>query len=256
MSSHIPPNAQKMLNQKTGMTPEQIDTVLQLICLPENGETAWWKHYNYIEKLGDGRGFTVTIFGACSGTGDLLMIFDELASIRPDHPLLKYHGALKKCKGEHTDSIKGLLKDIPALGNDAAWQEAVWRVYVSLYWNFAMDFAAKRNECAKRPGPVFTTALAKGFFVDTAINHGADLPSFNKIINRMKAPDCAAPAEWLADFIKTRKVMLKSGFEHLDTSKTGDRCTLWRKLQKEGNEDIKRPIAAAEGYWGKSVVIA
>lgn len=253
-ANHIPTSIQTELQLRTGMAPEQCDTVLRLICLAENGEPQWWDHYNYIEKLGDGRGYTATIFGACSGTGDLLMIIDELARIDPAHPLLKYRAALAKCRGEDVSGIQGMLHDIRALGDDKAWQAAVWRVYYDLYWSFAMTFAAKAKVCAKRPGPVLTTPLAKGFLVDTAINHGADMPSFTKILKRMERPDHVSEREWLEDFMRTRKKMLKSGFESLDTSKSGDRCKLWMEILKLGNTGLQRPIKAFEGYWGRYTI--
>ena len=254
-SQHVPQSTQADIGRLVGLSGEQADTVLQLISLAENGEVAWWKHYNYIERLGDGRGYTVTIFGACSGTGDLLMIFDELATLSPQHPLLKYRAALKKCKGEHVCGIEGLLKDIPRLGDDTAWQAAVWKVYLDLYWKFAKDFAAKTGECASRPGPVLTTALAKGFCVDTAINHGPDMDSFAKILKRMAKPQERDEARWLEDFMRTREKMLKAGFEDLDTSRSGDRCKLWLGVLKQGNVSLQRPIPACNGYWGKGVVV-
>lgn len=251
----VPKSVASSLKEVTGMTPEQADTALQLISLAENGEPMWWKHYNYIEKLGDGRGYTVTIFGACSGTGDLAMIFDEIARLDPNHKLLKYHAALKKCKGEHVDGIQGLLKDIPALGDDETWRRAVWKVYIDMYWKFASQFCAKTGSAKSRPGPVLGSVLAKGFMVDTAINHGANMESFSPVIKRMQNPNASDPGEWLGDFMKTRRELLKSGFQHLDTSKTGDRCKLWRALLKEGNLDLKTPIRAREGYWGKNVIV-
>jgi len=255
MVDHIPESAAAELQTRFGLTAQQCDTILQLICLPENGEPQWWKHYNYIEKLGDGRGFTVTIFGACSGTGDLLMIFDALKDIAPDHRLLKYHDALKKCRGENVKDIKGLLKDIPALGDDKAWQSAVWKVYVALYWKFAVRFAGKKKECEKRPGPALSSPLAKGFMLDTAINHGADMESFNKILKRMERPDGIDETAWLLDFMKTRQKMLKSGYEDLDTSRSGDRCTLWSGILKDGNTSLARPIRACKGYWGEALTL-
>jgi hypothetical protein len=51
----------------TRMTAKQINTTLKLISWPENGTRQWWKHYNFIQDIHDHRGYTVTIFGACSG---------------------------------------------------------------------------------------------------------------------------------------------------------------------------------------------
>ena len=254
MTTHLPQSAQTDIGKLMGLTAQQIDTTLQLICLAENAETGWWKHYNYIERLGDGRGYTVTLYGACSGTGDLLMIFDELAKINPQHPLLKYHAALRKCRGEDVKGIEGLLKDIPALGEDEEWKRAVWAVYLALYWRFAAAFASKTKECEKRPGPALKTPLAKGFMVDTAINHGADMDSFKKILKRMQQPEQLNETAWLTDFMKTRQQMLKRGVDDLDTSRTGDRCKLWRELLKAGNTQLALPIQAFEGYWGKKTL--
>lgn len=255
MTTRIPPAAQTAILSLMGLTAQQADAVLQLISLPENGKPQWWENYNYIERLGDGRGYTVTLYGACSGTGDLLMIFDELAKIDPAHSLLRYHAALRKCRGETVTGIQGLLKDIPALGEDDAWKRAVWAVYISLYWKFAAAFASKTKECEKRPGPALTTPLAKGFMVDTAINHGADMDSFAKILRRMQQPEQTNETMWLKDFMKTRQHMLKSGVDDLDTSRTGDRCRLWRDLLKTGNTQLAPPIMAVDGYWGKNMTL-
>ena len=256
----IPAASVREIQALMGLTPEQANVTLQLISLAENGEPRWWNHYGYLERLGDGRGYTATIFGACSGTGDLAMVLDELADIAPGHALLQYRAALKKCKGERVDGIQGMLGAVPRLNGDEAWRRAVWAVYLKLYWKFAAAFAAKTGECARRPGPPLTTALAKGFLVDTAINHGADMGSFRPILDRMdKAADGvdeADEADWLRRFVGARKRLLKSGFQDLDTSGTGDRCALWMRLLKEGNLALRPPIKARAGYWGRGLVVA
>jgi hypothetical protein len=184
------------------------------------------------------------------------MIFDELASISPGHPLVKYHALLKTKKGEDVRGLEPLLKLVPEAANDPAWRQAVWRVYVKLYWAFSSEFAEKRGECAKRPGPTLGLAVSRGFIVDTAINHGADMPSFNHILERMPAKlrDSKDELEWLTAFIDTRYTMLKSGYQHLDTSKTGDRCKLWKRLIDEQNYALRKPFEAYKGYWGTHTV--
>lgn len=254
--ARIPEDVQRRLLAVIGMTAEQCDATLQLISLPENGTTKWTEQYNYIEALHDGRGYTVTLYGACSGTGDLYQIFQHVRELDPDHPLVKFMPALKKCHGDFIDpGAKGLLKAIPALGADPVWRRAVWRVYIDLYWTFAAHFAAKTGPCTKRPGPVLATPLAKGWLVDCALNHGGDMDSFKPILKRMKRPDAADPAAWLADFMAARHALLKSGYEDLDTSKTGDRATMWLQLITQGNVDLKKPIRAYRGYWGRAMVV-
>lgn len=257
--SHIPRDVVPQLTKLTGMSERQLDVVLQLISLPENGMPRWYKNYNYIEFLGDGRGFTATLFGACSGTGDLAMIVDELAKIQPRSAacdeLLTYRDVLKKKKGDDIKGIEPIKKIIKGLGEDAAWQQAVWKVYVKLYWQFAMDWADKTGKCAKRPGPPLSLAVTRGFMVDTAINHGAEYDSFMDIVKRM--PEAARGAKdelvWFKAFADAREKMLKSGYQDLDTSKTGDRCRLWKDLAGS-NTALATPFQAYAGYWGKYTI--
>lgn len=253
--THIPADIAPQLRRLMDMSAGQCDTVLRLISLPENGNPTWWKHYNYIEDLDDGRGFTCTIFGACSGTGDMLMIFEEIKKLDPKHALVKYIPSLKKCKGGHIDpGCKSLPQAFKKLGTDPTWQRAVWKVYIDLYWTFAAAFASKTGSCAKRPGAVLTSATSKGFMVDTAINHGANLESLQPILKKMKNPRETDERMWILDFINTRRAILKSGWQDLDTSKSGDRALLWKALVESGNTTLARPIQAHRGYWGQYVI--
>ena len=256
---HLPVDVVQPLTALTGMSAQQIDTVLQLISLPENGMPKWYKNYNYIEFLGDGRGFTATLFGACSGTGDLAMIFDELAKIQPRSKncdeLLKYRDTLKKKRGDDIKGIEPIKNIIKNLGEDAAWQAAVWKVYVKLYWQFAMDWSDKTGASAKRPGPKLTSALTRGFMVDTSINHGAEYGSLMDVVKRMRDPDAKDELAWFNDFADARKKMLKSGYQDLDTSKSGDRCDLWKDLAAKGNLKLGTPFEAYKGYWGKYTIV-
>lgn len=251
VATHVPRAAVQALGGT--FSERQIDTVLQLISLPENGMPDWYKNYGFIEFLGDGRGFTATIFGACSGTGDLAMVFDALADVSPRSEacdeLLTYRDKLKRKRGDDIRGIEGIKGIIRGLGDDPAWQEAVWRVYVKLYWQFAGDWAAKTGGAADRPGPVLTTAAGRGFMVDTAINHGADVESFQPILDRMDDPETEDESSWLTDFARARQDMLRSGYDDLDTSRTGDRCDLWMDLF-DGNPDLATPFKAYKGYWG------
>ena len=251
----IPASTAATLFDVIGLTAVQCDTVLQLISLAENGDVKWWTNYDYIEALHDGRGYTCTLFGACSGTGDLYAIFVEMKKLDPAHPLLKYMPALKKCHGENVAGIEGLLRDIPALGADLVWRQAVWTIYIQMYWKFAARFASKSGECSSRPGPVLKTAIGKGFMVDAAINHGGDLGSIDPILKRMSRPTEPDEKKWLDDFMNARRVMLRSGFQDLDTSRTGDRCVLWKSILDAGNAALTRPVTYGKGYWNGGGVI-
>lgn len=233
-----------------GFPAATADTILSLISLPENSTPRWWKNYDYIEALHDGRGYTATLFGACSGTGDLLMILQALQRIEPDHPLTEFVPALKKARGDDIKGLKGMEKAIKGLGSDPAWRQAVWEVYVKLYWSFAAAFADKTGDCSKRPGPKMTTPLTRGFMVDVALNHGGNMPSFDPILKRMMNPNQGDELSWFYDFVEARRAMLKRGVDDLDTSRTGHRCTLWANIAREGNLTLARPIEVFPGYWG------
>jgi len=248
VDTHIPSEIVSQL-APLGFTESQADTILSLIALPENSTLDWWKNYNFAKRLGDGRGWTVTIYGACSGTGDLLMVLKELEKINPNHKLVKYISPMTKTKGEDNRGLENLGKDINSLGDDKEWQQAVWKIYIKLYWSFARNFADK---LINRPGPKLTSPLTRGFMIDTALNHGSDMSSFNPILKAMKNKDEMDEATWFLDFCEARRKLLKAGFQELDTSGTGYRCTLWADLFKTGNVNLVRPMKLFKGYWTSS----
>lgn len=250
ISSHIPRNIITPL-EEIGFKEQDADTILSLVSLPENSTISWWDNYNFAKRLGDGRGWTVGIFGACSGTGDLIMILEELQQINPSHILCKYIRPMKKTIGDDITGLENLGQDIISLGDDKEWQQAVWHVYIKLYWNFARDFAEKTGRCDKRPGAILTKSAIKGFIVDTAINHGPDMMSIIPILRKMKNKSETDEVKWILDFCEARRLLLKAGYQGLDSSRTGDRCTLWANIIKSNNIDLKRPITCANGYWGK-----
>jgi Glycosyl hydrolase family 46 len=263
------------------LSAEHIDTIMQLVALPENGNKNWWQYYNYVEYGDDAsiRGYTTTIFGATTGTGSLLKVFDHLARIDPSHPLLTYHAALRSAKGgtirgleglahvggdptkakanydawqpnsrAHLDHIQGDLATLPL--DDPAWRRAVWAAFIELNWSSAADFCAKRGPCATRPGPVLTSPLALGFVVDMSLNHGdcrywnvAD--TWTRVLKGVATVE-DEPETWLRNLIRARRAVLQSGYAGLDWSTTGDRCTIWLGLLDAGNHQLVRPIRVAD----------
>ena len=248
--THIPEEVVAQL-ESIGYDELTADTILSLISLPENSTTSWWTNYNFAKCLGDSRGWTVSLFGACSGTGDLLMILEELQKINPNHKLCKYISPMKKTIGDDITGLENLGKDIMYMGDDREWQRAVWKIYIKLYWTFANDFASKTGSCDKRPGPKMTTKVARGFMVDVAINHGPDLMSLTPILRKMKNKSEPDEIRWILDFCEARRQLLKAGYQSLDVSGTGDRCVLWADIIKSNNLQLKRPITCHPGYWGK-----
>lgn len=278
-SKLIPREAVDAVKDLLGLGPKKIDAVMRLVNLPEQGNQMWWKYYNYVHYGDDAalRGYTCTIFGACSGTGSLLDVFEHLQRINPAHKLVKYLPALRKVKGGDLRGIEGLghvggdpkkaqpdwkkwsaenptavydhiQGDLATLkADDTDWQRAVWRSFVEYRWKSAAAFVNKTGPCKNRPGPVLTTPLAKAFVVDTCINHGPaehwEHDEEWKFVHEAK--DSADEEAYLSQLIEARRKMLKSGFRGLDWSKTGGRCLLYAKLLQEKNLDLKRPIRCA-----------
>ena len=247
--THIP--SEVLARLETIGYGEHADTILSLISLPENSTTSWWTNYNFAKCLGDGRGWTVSLFGACSGTGDLLMILGELQKINPNHKLCKYIRPMMNTFGDDITGLENLGKDIVYMGDDEEWQRAVWKVYIKLYWTFANDFASKTGTCENRPGPRMTLPVTRGFIVDTAINHGPDLMSLTPILRKMKNKSEPDELRWILDFCEARRQLLRAGYQSLDISGTGDRCVLWADIIRSNNLHLKRPINCTNGYWGR-----
>ena len=148
-------------------------------------------------------------------------VFDKLRKLNSTHPLLRFYDTLKKKTGSDVSGLRDLPRAIQGLGDDKHWRGAVWDVYVDEYWTFVAQFFNKTQGTENRPGPVIKTPLVKGFIVDTAINHGPDLESFQVILNKMKKKkNNGDEKEWFKDFAQARHDILESGFEVLD------RCTM------------------------------
>jgi hypothetical protein len=251
----VPPGAVDLLGSIAGLTSLQIDTIQKLVACPENGSTNWESAYGFAKRLGDGRGITFGIVGFCSGTGDGVLVLEDLAKRDPNHRLVKYIPAMKKTKGENCAGLDGFEVDAKASKDDVAYHEAQWAISVKQYWSFAADYRAKKGRASSRPGPAFSSPLSIGAFFDVALNHGAEPTSFKYITDRMQNQNAGDEARWLLDFLESRRKILKSGYQHLDTSGTGDRCGIWKKLVDERNWNLDRPITVANGYWGKSKTI-
>jgi hypothetical protein len=242
----VPPSAVAAL-AKFGMSELQIDAVQSLVACPENSTTDWKSAYGFAKFLGDGRGITFGIVGFCSGTGDGAIVLKRTAAADPSCPVSKYAPAMAKTRGENRSGLDGFEAAAKASAQNVAFRESQWSVAIEHYWNFAREYCTK---AANRPGPVLESPLALGLMYDTALNHGGSVNSFNHIVKKMRNPGGGTEGAWIKDFCAARKALLKSGFQDLDTSGTGDRANIWAKLVDEGNWTLERPIRVARGYWG------
>jgi chitosanase len=222
-----------------GLTREQCDTILSLVAIAENSTTRWGEKFDYCENIKDGRGYTVSIVGFCSGTSDLLWVVERLAAIEPGHPLVAFLPALRKVNG--SDSTKGLKEfgEVLAANCNESWKRAVWDGIVHHYWQPAMEFAAKMG-CRY--------AITKGFLYDLALNHGAS--EMGKMAKRLAVGPPSKGGdekEWLSHLIWQRSYIIKHEQRSTNSGQT-DRCDMWNSILETGNVDLTRPITGLRCY--------
>ena len=225
------PNSSKMYflptTLKGGLTLQQINTTLSLVSIAENSMIEWWKTYNYIENIHDGRGYTISIVGFCTGTGDFIMVLNELKKINPNHILVKYIPAVEGRSGGNVNGLEGLVKDVTSLGiQDSDFNTAVWRIIQQLYWDPAMEFCAKKN---------LSSALAKYIAYDTFLNFGT-LEAFEKI-------KLDTQVNMLSEFLTIKQKVIEHDKSLGDTK--DNRVAMQRKLLMEGNLDLHLPMTVS-----------
>lgn len=203
-----------------GATNEQVHTILSLVSIAENSTTEWWTKFNYCENIHDGRGYTVGLFGACSGTGDLLQMVQEVQKINPSHVMCQFIPTLKKIKGSKTHGLELMPSVIATLNEDRTWQIATFKILLKLYWKPAFDLCAKN----KMPSPA-----SLGFMYDIALNHGADV--LEKLCQGLAS--AGSETSKLSKLIQHR-VLEISNDPSTNPGQHGepqyDRCTMWHTL--------------------------
>jgi len=220
-----------------GMTALQADAILSLVSIAENSTTSWWNNYNYIEDIGDGRGYTINIVGFCTGTGDFLWLVQDLQKFSPNHPLVKYLPALVKVNGtaSHT-GLDGLPALIQSLGNDPDYLKATWDSVIHFYWGTAMAKAAEYG---------LTSPISKGQLYDINLNAGE--------LTILKGIKSKSPAQggdekvWLAELQDLWLQMITK----IDTSLNSgqpDRALMWKSVLSTGNINLDRPITGLVCY--------
>ena len=255
--TNVPPEASARLAASCGLSELQVDAIQSLVACPENSTTNWARAYGFAKFLGDGRGITFGIVGFCSGTGDGIIVLDELFKRSRGHPLCRFRDAMRKTRGENRSGLGGFEAAAKASEADAAYREAQWVVADKLYWTFARDYCAKKGRCTSRPGPVLKSPLAIGAMYDTSLNHGSEPSSFKKIEQGMSDRNSGDEGRWIKDFMESRFKLLKSGYQDLDTSGTGARARIWQQLVNEKNWRLDRPIAVYNGkgaYWDSQFI--
>lgn len=219
------------------MTALQADTILSLVSIAENDTTQWWTQYNYIQDIGDGRGYTINIVGFCTGTGDFLWVVQDLQKINPNHPLVAYLPALEKVNGTASHvGLDGLPALIASLGNDPEYLQATWDGITHFYWGPAMTAATKYG---------LQFPISKGQLYDISLNAG-DLTILNKMTALSPAQGGDEKA-WLQQLQGLWLQMITVGDTSLDSGQP-DRALMWQSILSKGNVNLDRPLTGLSCY--------
>lgn len=201
------------------------DIILKLVSIAENSSINWQKQINYIENINDGRGYTISIVGFCTGTGDFIQVLREIQNLDKNHILVKFIPLVEKVDG--TDSVKG-LESLPStmnnIGiNDRIFNQAMWNIIYKLYWGPALEFCKKHN---------INSQLSHYTVYDTILNFG-DLEKFKNITETNES-------KFLTKFLQIKEN------EIIKDSTLGDsknnRVDMQKSLLTKQNFNLTKPI--------------
>ncbi|MCQ8830346.1 chitosanase [Streptomyces malaysiensis] len=218
--------------------PAKKEIAMKLVSSAENSSLDWRAQFEYIEDIGDGRGYTAGIIGFCSGTGDMLELVEYYTQQKPDNALAKYLPALREVNG--SDSHDGLdpnfTQDWKQAAGDKAFQDAQEHERDRVYFNPAV-------EQGKSDG---LGALGQFIYYDAIVMHGPGDSQYSFGGIRKTALSKAKPpaqggdeTAYLNAFLDARVEAMKSEEAHSDTSRVD---TEQRKFLDEGNFDLTPPL--------------
>lgn len=214
--------------------PVKREIAMEIMASAENSTLAWYERYDYIEDIGDERGYTGGLVGFTSGTHDMLMLIEHYTDEVPGNALAEYLPALRAVDG--TDAHDGL---------GAAFEEA-WRAEAA-HPSFQQ---AQRNEVERLYlEPAITAALGDGLgvlgqfvYFDAMVMHGDS--GFAAIRGRALEGE-EAPARggdevaYLSEFLDARRIEMRTEAAHEDTSRVD---TAQRVFLDAGNLALDAPL--------------
>jgi len=207
-----------------GVSFEQSNTILSLVSIAENSNTKWQSNYNYIEDIGDGRGYTSNIVGFCTGTGDFLWFVEDLCKLDHKHKLCKYISALKKVNGSSSHKgLKGLVNDVKH-SNDSNYKKATWNAINHFYWGPVIEKAKKYN---------ISYPISLGQMYDINLNMGS--------LKLVKPKGNQTESQWLYHLQKRWLNYITNKDHSLDDGQP-DRALMWHSIRR--NHNLTLPIKA------------
>jgi hypothetical protein len=181
----------------SGISNDQIQSILQLTSIFENSTTTL--QYDYVENIGDGRGYTFGFVGFCSGTGDGSQMLAEFSRLigGNDQDTTKYLKAMLVIDAQGQDmnsSLVGLdnfVNYVKKNGKRPEWIQANLNIANKLYVVPSQNKATQLG---------LSSPLSKGQLYDCYLNQGED--GALKLINQTGKVN--NETDWLKAFLQNR----------------------------------------------------
>ncbi len=216
--------------------------------------------YDYIENLGDGRGYTAGRIGFCSGTHDMLALVEAYTKTKPKNPLAKHLPELRRISkvggGPDVSGLTNFIADWKAAAKDEAFKKAQDAVADSMYFQPAMRIADRVG--VKLP-------FGKAILYDTIIMHGGgtDADSIGAIVERASKRACpnkpcdpksgASEKAWLKLFLEERRKVLADPANtatKTEWSKNTYRAEVLSEMLQSGKYDkLDKPMQLKNYYF-------
>ncbi|MFH7027560.1 MAG: chitosanase [Heteroscytonema crispum UTEX LB 1556] len=228
-----------------GLIPDQKRRAEQFTSIFENDTIEL--QYDYVEDIGDGRGFTCGRAGFTTATGDAVEVVQLYTNNKSDNPLAKYLPELKRLAKEESDdtsNLDGFENAWKKAAKDSAFRAAQDEVVDKLYYQ---PSAKRANDAGLK------LALSRAALYDTIIQHGEgdDPDGLPALLKRTQKEAGGTPKtgvdekQWLQAFLKVRRADLAHAYNE-DTreewAQSVDRCDALSAIAKSGNYDLNGPI--------------
>lgn len=214
------------------------EIAMRLVSSAENSSLEWRAQFQYIEDIGDGRGYTAGIIGFCSGTGDMLELVEQYTATKPDNLLAKYLPALRKVNG--TDSHAGLgaafENDWRIAAGDTLFQQAQEFERDRVYFNPSVNLAVSDG----------LRTLGQFIYYDAAVMHGPDawgggLPDIRqRVLSKVQPPAKGGDeTTYLNAFLDERAIEMRKEAAHDNVDRVEKQQ---RAFLNQSNYDLDAPL--------------
>ena len=252
----LPPSMRALEAAVGGLTTDQRRRAEQLTSLFENDSLDL--RYEYIEDIGDGRGFTAGRAGFTTATGDLVEVVERYRNLRQVNVLVTFIPELKRvaaAQSRDTSGLAGLPTAWTEAANDPLFRRAQDQEVETVYFQPAMAAADALG---------LRTALGRAVLYDTIIQHGngGDPDGLSQLVLEAKASSGdpgrgdAEERAWVKVFVGIRRAHLAHAADPATRAVWAlsvTRCDVFLQLIDEMNFALDGPIRVHSGGYQETI---